>query len=297
MIDAIKKVLLHGVRSVYYNAKFVFLLWAFNAVSALVLTVPIYSIFRDNLGRSLMSERLAIDFDYFWFLQFRNIYQIQLDQIPLTIYFVGGVYTLLQTFFLGGLISVFNTPEKNHTADFFYGGVRYFSRFVKILFITIILFVIAFIVNAYTGDLITWIFKNSENVTADFILKLARYILLIFFIGVVTLISDYSKVSLAVSDRTDVLRGIYNAAIFIKNNFNKVFTVFLIIAIIGALGAVVYNIIGRFIPRTPYYFIILSFILQQMLIIFRLLIRMLFFSTEVFLYKDLSADIIKMDAH
>lgn len=296
MIKSIRQILLYGMRSVFHNTKLVGLLWLFNAMSALVLSVPIYNIIHDSLKHSLMNDRILDSFDYMWYLQFRNLYQVQLDQIPLNIYFVVGIYTLIQTFFLGGLISIFHTPEKNHTVDFFFGGVKYFFRFMKVLLIALGLFAIAFKINEYSGELITLMFRNSENVMADFILKSLRYVLLVFFIGIVTIISDYSKVSLAVRDKTQVLRETYYAILFLKDNFNKVFVVFLIVAIIGALGAIVYNFVGRFIPRTPFYFLLLTFILQQMLIIFRLLVRMLFYSTEVNIYKDLSADVIKVDA-
>jgi len=272
-------------------------MWSFNAASALVLAVPVYNVLVDNLGRSLASDRLAMSFDYMWYLQFRNLYSIQLDQVPLSIYFVVGLYALIQTFFLGGLISIFHSPEKNHTVDFFYGGVKYFLRFTKVLLLSLIFFFAAFKINDYSGELITIIFKNSENVVADFILKAVRYVLLIFFIGIVTIISDYSKISLAVKDKNQILRECYYAIRFILNNFNKVFITFLIVAIIGALGSILYNVIGRFIPRTPFYFLFLSFFLQQMLIIFRLLVRMLFYSTEVNLFNDLNADIIKAEAH
>lgn len=296
MILSIKQILLHGVRSVYHNARFVILMWAMNAASALVLAVPIYNILLDNLGASLTSDRLTINFDYMWYLQFRNLYSIQLDQLPLSIYFAVGLYALIQTFFLGGLISIFQNPDKNHTVDFFYGGVKYFLRFTKVLLISLLFFAAAFQINEYTGDLISLFFKNSENVVADFILKGLRYILLIFFIGIVTIVSDYSKVLLAVKDKNQILRECYNAVRFITTNFNKVFITFLIVAIIGALGSILYNIIGRFIPRTPFYFLSLSFFLQQMLIIFRLLVRMLFYSTEVALFNDLSADIVRAEA-
>lgn len=288
----IKQILLHGIRTVFYNKKFITLFWAFNAVSALVLTGPIFSVLMDDLSRSMISSRLTHGFDYLWYIQLRNLYEVQFSQIPLNIYFVVGVYTLIQTFFLGGLISVFHIPEKNHMVDFFYGGVKYFSRFVKILLITILLFAIAFIITDYLGDLITLIFKNSENVFFDFVLKTLRYIFLVFFIGIVTLISDYAKVSLAVKDKTDILQELYHTLIFLKNNFNKVFFVFLIVAVIGAVGVIVYNIIDKVIPRTPPYFLALTFFLQQMLIIFRLFVRMLFCSTEVNLFKDLSADVV-----
>lgn len=296
MIKSIKEILLHGVRSVFRNIKFVVLMWAVNAVSALVLTVPIYNILTDNLGNSLISDHISQNFDLMWYIQFRNIYSVQFSQLPLTIYFVAGIYALIQTFFLGGLISIFNYPEKNHMVDFFYGGVKYFIRFLKIVIFSLILFAAAFKLNDYGGYLLTLLFKNSENVTADFILKFLRYILLVFFIGVVMMLSDYSKISLAVRDKTKIWKECLNAAWFIKDNFNKVFITFLIVAIIGALGAIVYNIIGRFIPRTPYYFLFLSFILQQMLIIFRLLVRMLFYSTQVTLFNDLSAPVVKVEA-
>lgn len=290
-----KNILLHGVRSVTCNSKLVLLLWAFNALSALVLTVPILKILLDNLGNSLISDSLALNFDYSWFLQFKKIYEVHFEQMPLSIYSVVGIYTLLQTFFLGGIISIFNIPEKNHVVDFFYGGVKYFFRFMKVLLISLLFFAAAFKINDYLGDLITYLFINSENVYADFFLKAVRYVLLVFFIGFVTLMSDYIKVSLAVRDKTKVIKEFYSVSVFIKNNFIKIFTVFLIVASIGALGAVIYNLIGRFIPRTPYYFLAISFILQQMLIIFRLFVRMLFSATEVNMYKDLSADIVSAE--
>lgn len=296
MILGLKHTLTHGVRSVFHNAKFVMIMWAFNAASAIVLVVPVYTILVDNLGTSLASDKLAQHFDYMWYLQFRNLYSTQLDQVPLSIYFVVGIYALIQTFFLGGLISIFQTPDKNHMVDFFYGGVKYFVRFTKVLILSLIFFLAAFKINDYSGELITLIFKNSENVTGDFILKSIRYVLLIFFIGIVTIVSDYSKVSLAVKDKNQILNECYNAIRFIITNFNKVFITFLIVAMIGALGSIVYNILGRLIPRTPFYFLFLSFFLQQMLIIFRLFVRMLFYSTEVNIFKDLSADVIKADA-
>jgi len=296
MILNIRQILLQSIRSVFHNAHFVLLMWAVNVASALVLTVPIINLLMGDLGRSMISDRLTLGFDYIWYLQFRNIYSTQLDQLPLSIYFVVGMYALIQTFFLGGLIAIFHTPDKNHTVDFFYGGVKYFFRFLKVLLVSLLFFAAAFKINDYSGNFITWLFKNSENVTADFILKSFRYLLLVFFIGIATMISDYTKVSLAVRDKTRTLSEFYNAILFIKNNFNIVFVLFLIVAIIGAVGVVIYNIIGWFIPRTPFYFLILSFILQQLLIIFRLLVRMLFYSTQVSLFKDLSADVIKVEA-
>jgi hypothetical protein len=297
MINDIKNIIVHGTRSVFHNSKLVFLIWIFNALSALVLTVPIINILLDNLGRSLISDQLTLSFDLMWFVQFQNLYKVNFDQLPLSIYTVVGIYTFLQTFFLGGIIAVFQYPEKNHIVDFFYGGVKYFLRFMKVTFVALVFYAIVFIIYDYLGSLIIMLFHDSENIRLEFIVMSTRWVLLIFFIGVIALISDYSKVSLAISDKTKVLSAMYDAILFIRNNFIKVFVVFLVVSIIGALGVVVYNIIGRAIPRTPFYMLLISFILQQMLIIFRLLVRMLFSATEVNIYKDISAVLVHLDIH
>jgi hypothetical protein len=290
------EVLQQGIKAVLRNKKFIILFWGTNAVFAFILSMPIFHVLLDNLQYSLISPKLAVKFDFMWFEQFKFIYRSNLNEIPTMIYGLLGIYVLMQTFYLGGLISVFNFPKKDHIVDFFYGGVRYWFRFTKVLLVSLIFFAIAFKINDYLGDLITLIFKDTENVFADFIFRSLRYVLLIFFIGLITIISDYSKVAIAVREKRKVIKEILNTMMFIKRNFYKVFTIFLIVAVLGAVGAVIYNLIGMAIPRTPYHFLILTFILQQMLIIFRLLIRMLFYSTEVILFKDLSADLITAQA-
>lgn len=294
MINSIKNTLLVGVRAVVRNAKLMVLLWGTNVLAAFLLSMPIYYLLIENLNHSLLSDKLALGFDFTWYLQFRNIYQSSIGEIPFLIYSMVGIYILVQIFYIGGLITIFNFPEKNHTVDFFFGGVKYWLRFTKIVLISLVFFMIAFTIHDYLGLLIEWGFAETENQMADFIFRLARYSLLVLFIGLITLVSDYTKVHMALVDTTKIFPSISEAVIFIKHNFNKVFTVFLIIACLGAAGAVLYNLLEAFIPRTPFYFLILSFIVQQMLIIFRLFIRMYFCATEVMLYKDLNADTIEV---
>ncbi|MGD8779773.1 MAG: hypothetical protein PVH88_12530 [Ignavibacteria bacterium] len=289
----IKNIMIDGTRTVFHNFKFVILHWGLNVCAAFILSIPIYTYLIDNLSHSFTSDSLGLGFDFFWYVQFRKLYEIHLKVLPVSIYGMVAIYAMVQTFFLGGLVAVFHIPKKNHMVDFFYGGVKFWLRFIKVTIISLLFFAIAFVINDLLGFAIIYIFQSTEHVLAEFIFSSIRYLLLIFLIGVVTIISDYSKVSLAIEDKTKIFRAVYDAIIFIKKNFQLVFIVFLLIAITGAAGVVVYNLIGRQIPRTPYYFLILSFILQQMLIIFRLLIRMFFTATEVSLYKDLNAEIVR----
>lgn len=297
MIKTIKAALIQAFRANAYNAKFLFLFWGVNASFAFILSIPIYNALIDNLKTSIISDHLSNGFDYMWYIQFRNLFESNLSQIPFLIYGVLGVYLLVQQFFVGGLISIFKSPKKNHVVDFFFGGVKYWARMTKVLLISFIFFALAFLINDYFGNLITKWFMNSENVVWEFLLRSLRYVFLIFFLGFVMMFSDYLKMNLAIKDHFKFIKAIFETVVLLRKNFHIIFGTFLSVSIIGAFGALVYNFIEREIPRTPYYFLILSFILQQMLIIFRMYIRMLFYSTGVFLFDELNAEEVSVESH
>lgn len=288
----LKNIFQTGIRLTFRQNKFLLLLWLTNMVMSFVLVIPIYALLIDNLQHSIFSDQLAIQFDYIWFLQFTSLYKSTINHLPLILYSIVGLYIIVQTFYSGGLISVFANPQKNHISDFFYGGVKFWFRFAKILSLMLIFVIISFVINNLLGDFIQWMLRERDYQLAEFILRSLRYVILIFLIGIVMLISDYSKVVVAVNDNSKVFRSILDGMLFIKDNFTLVFSVFLITSIFGAIGAIVYNIVDIFVPVKPYPFLVLTFILQQFLIIFRLLIRMLFVQTEVNIYKDISASYV-----
>lgn len=292
MKNHFKHSMLNGIRAIFYNSKFMLLHFFTNAAFAIILSGSLYYILANSLSHSVISSDLTLTIDYVWYTQFREFFKENLGELPYTIYSVVGIYGLIQTFYLGGLISVFHQPKKNHFVDFFYGCVKYWYRFTKVTLVSLLFYALAFLINDYLGDLIRWIFHRTEFIYADTILRSLRYLILLFLIGMVSLISDYTKVILAVEDELKMWRGVYKTLLFVKNNFSVVFGIFLLISVLGASGAVIYNLVGTLIPKAPVYYLILVFFLQQMLIIFRLYIRMYFYATEVYLYKDISAEII-----
>nr|HPN39666.1 hypothetical protein [Melioribacteraceae bacterium] len=163
MIKNLKEILLSSIRSVFYNFKFVLLLWGANVFAAFIVSMPIYFIINDHLGNSTIGEFVSNEFSIFWLNQFMYVYDSNIRGIPLVLISTLIAYMLIQSFFVGGLISIFNQPSKTHSVDFFYGCVKYWYRFTKVMFISLIFFAIAFILNDLLGDLITYIFINTEN--------------------------------------------------------------------------------------------------------------------------------------
>ncbi len=288
----IREVLREGLRLVNKNWRYVLLLWGTNFLFSLVLTIPIFAILQENLIHSLWSSKLALQVDYFWLLQFENINEDIIDKLPILLLSIIGLNLLIQKLYQGGLIAVFNNLKKNHVSDFFYSGVKYWYRFIKVSIVAIILLMLIFIVDSQFDSWSEYFIKDLNSVFLDLIIRSFRYVVLLFFIGVISIISEYTQIFLAINDTLKIRHAIREILLFIKRKFVIVFTTYLIISIIGALGAVVYNVVAIYIPRSPFYYLILTFILQQMLIIFRLAITMFTYATEVYLYKDQNAEII-----
>jgi len=136
------------------------------------------------------------------------------------------------------------------------------------------------------------IFLEQENAVVEFIVQIVRYLFFLFLVSIVNIISDYTKVVILVVDSTKLFRSLYKSFQFIKKNFVKVVTVYFIMLVFVAIGATIYNLVDSFLPKKPVYFLLLTFLIQQLLIIFRALIRMYFYSTELLIYTDGEAEIV-----
>jgi len=288
----IKEILREGWRLVGRNSKYIFLLWGSNIVLSLVLTIPIFALLSDNLIHSTWSDSLALKLDYFWLIQFRHLNENLLGKLPVLFFSILALNLFIQKIYQGGLIGVFNNYKKNHISDFFYHGVKYWYRFMKISVIAISLLVLLFFVDSIIGEWITYLYEDLNSVLIDLVFRSINYLFLLFLLGVISILSEYTQIYLALNDSHDIWSGFVFILKFIKENFFLVFVTFLLVSILGAIGAIVYNVVAIFIPRSPFYFLILTFVLQQMLIIFRLSITMLLFATEVYLFKDKNAEII-----
>ncbi len=289
---SIKEILITGSRMVFAHRKFIILFWITNIVFAFALSLPLFSVLQQGLAHSLINSNLSLGFDYLWYVQFRHIYQNSLDAIPILLYAFAGVYVLLQLLYSGGLLAVFTNSKKNHVVDFFYGSVKYFIRFLKIAVFVGALYFVAISINVLIDYGIKQIFLEKENAFIEFAVQIFRYLFFLLLITIINIISDYTKVAIVVVDSTKLFRSLYKSFQFIKKNFVKVMTVYFIMLIFVAIGATVYNLVDSFVPKKPAYLLLLTFLIQQLLIIFRVLIRMYFYSTELLIFTDGEAETV-----
>ena len=295
MIILIKNVFVTSARLVFKNLKFVTLYFAVNICFSLALTLPVFSLIKESLQHSALNTHYTGEFDYLWFIQFITLNKQSLNGIPGLIYIITIIYNLIQLFFSGGLLGVLNSPQKNHIVDFFFGSVRYFFRFLVLFCIALVLYFVLISLNTVLNFSIISVFENSQSVRLEFVAQLIRYLFFIFCIGIINIIFDYSKIIVISNERMKLHHVIVKSFLFIKHNMSLVFSVYFITGSCVIVAAIFYNIFDSYIPKTSLGLLIVTFFIQQLLIIFRLIIKMLFSATELAVYNDLNAEII--DAH
>jgi hypothetical protein len=292
MIQFITHSFITSTRLVFKNLKLVLLLFIVNFSFALALTLPIFSMLRHSLLHSSLNAHFTGEFDYIWFLQFSSLNKQALADLPGLLYIITIIYNLIQLFFSGGLMTIFNNPQKDHIVDFFFGGVKYFFRFFKLFCVALVFYFLLITLNAFLNAAIVSMMANSQNVFLEFVIQLLRYVLFILLIGIINIIFDYSRVITVVDEKIKVLKVIGQSAVFIKNNFRLVASVYFITGSCVILATIIYNVFDNYIPKTSLALLIVTFFIQQLLIIFRLTIKMLFSASEIVVYNDLNAEII-----
>jgi hypothetical protein len=296
MRKLLQLVLVNGARLSFKNVKFLFLLWSTNFGFAFAITYPVYSLLSADLTHSLMNSHFTGEFDFLWFTQFMTQNEKTIAGIPGLLLSLTGIYNLIQLFYSGGFISVLLNPGKNHWVDFFFGGVKYFSRFFKLFLWTILLYVLAVLVNTATYTGMQIVLNSSDSPYWVLGMNLLRNSFFLFFICSVNLLVDYTKIMYVSHDEAKLRNAFSRAIRFIRENFRVALIVYLFCALLVGVAAVGYNILDSYIPKTSLALIIVTFFIQQVLVIFRFLIKILFFSTEVVLYSEVSADVISADA-
>jgi hypothetical protein len=273
--------------------KFLVLLWVINIAFAVVLTAPILMMLSSTLDYSAIGDRLLSSFDYQWYIEFEAKHHDALLKFPSVMVVVGIIYSVIQTFLAGGLLAVFNSTEKKSMfIDFFYGCVAYFFRFFKVLLVALSCYFCLYVLNEWLVSIIDSSTRNVESEQVVIGLHMVRNALLIVSFNVINLVFDYTKVKIVVDNTHKTLLNIWDTVKFVGAHFGNTFGLYLVISIAGWTLLILYFLVeGTLVPNS-FVKIFLVFLLEQIYIIAKIWIRMVFYGSQLVLYKDIRAELI-----
>jgi hypothetical protein len=287
----------YGLLKVNSNLKFLILLLAINLACAVVLTGPVYLLLNESLTRNMQAAKLVQSFDFQWFIEFEYKFHDSLKFIPIILILVGSAFALIQVFLTGGILEIFNSKEeRNSFIDFFYGCVRYFFRFFVIFLIAVICYACLYYLNLAYIRYIDYLTYKTEAQFTIIIANSLRYIIIAFLFGSLNIIFDYTKISIVVNQSYKIFTELWMSFKFIIKNFLTVSALFWLVAAIGLSVFLTYGFIDNFLNPNTFLLVLLLFFIRQIYITGRIWVRLLFYSCQTELYREITAPIIPVEA-
>jgi hypothetical protein len=252
---------------------------------------------KDSLTRNFWSERLVQSFDFQWFIEFEYKFHNTLKNVPIFLILVGIIFVLIQAFLAGGILEVLNSKStKNLFIDFFYGCVRYFVRFLKVFLISIVCYAGLYYLNLIYIRYVDILTYNTESQLVVIIATTARYLLIAVLFGILNIIFDYVRIRIVVHQSYNTFEDIWLTFKFLIKNFIKVFSLFWFIAIVGLIIFLCYFFIDNIYNPTTFILIFIMFLIRQIYITGKIWVKLLFYSCQLELYREITAQVIPVEA-
>lgn len=264
------------------------ILYLFNFILALLSAFPVSGFLGQSVGRSMSLERSVPGFDYTFWSEMKQVFGDQINAIlDQAIWFVI-LYLIISIFLMGGILTIFkNNPERFSLKLFWQGASKYFWRLVRltVYFLSshvVLLVLFLSIFSAMTNGLNPFKLESEEQLLNAFFVVAPIYLLCF---TTLTLVQDYAKIELVHRDPKWLTSTFWGSFKKVFQNFRSFFSLYLLnMLTLGLVFLVYWQISDRIIPDTMSS-IALLFLIGQIFIILRILIKLLNLAGITHLYQ------------
>ena len=278
-----------GFAQMWANKRMVLVYYLANFLFGLILVLPLRSVLNKFVGFSLMGAELGGRMNMDFLFEFLKHNDSGISAVKGLFLIVPLSYWLFSLFLSGGAFSIFASGEKYSPSLFWGNAAKYFGRFVRLVLwcvpVIAVLFCLQFIWSA-----IERVFFGSDpyqyvTYWGGWIKVGLRYISIIL----IALIIDYARIHAVLTDESKMRISVLNGILFSFKNLLQTFGLALLLFIIGAIVLVIYNPIADLLHAPQAVIIILLFLLQQLYMFFRMMLRLTKFSSQIQLYNAISS--------
>jgi hypothetical protein len=256
------------------------LLWALTLAFAAVLVLPAAAILHADLGHSLYAARMFGNFDPQWTAEFLfKTGNVPLITVPPLAAALVLAYLLLTTFLNGGVLAVFT-----QSSAFWPGCGRNFWRLLRLFLVSLVCYALVVAANLGLGKIGGRIWGEGMVERPVVIFGWVRAGIIVLLVLVVNMVFDYAKIR-AVAQNSTLLRSVA----FVGRNFIRTATTYALLCVLAAALAAVYWCASSALPRTALGWLIAVLVVQQVFVVVRVWVRLLFFASQAAVSDQLTA--------
>lgn len=264
-------ILRQAFRRTAQNWQIVLVIFLVNFTLGLIIAFPSFSIIKAESEQPLAFEKLIKDFDFTVFYDFMHKNGKSLtSMIPVSL-LLAGLYTLLNIFFSGGILSQFTLRDSFKLNNFLKNSWHYFFRFFLVFLIQLISLILSFIVIVVMFGIFGGIAdgKTEPTFVAWMIFPSA---FAFYYITYLLNVGDYARVLLHRDELLNPWKAFERAADYVFRNF-KTMQIYWAVVVVSFAVMLVYLFLESAIGMTSGVKIWLMFIIQQFFIFCRVFIR------------------------
>ncbi|MCI0695883.1 hypothetical protein L0337_28265 [candidate division KSB1 bacterium] len=279
-----------GFAQVRANKRLVVVFYLANLFFGLLLMLPLRAIVKDFIGNSQMGAKLGGPLDMDFLFEFFKHSSEAVPAFMGLVLIVPAANWLFTLFLSGGALATYAGNEKYNAAFFWGNSAKYFGSFVRLTLWSLPVFAVLFCLQFLETGVQRLIFGSDpyQNITywGGWIKVGLRQLGILLFVMVL----DYARIHAVLNDerkmRTSLLQGLK----FVFGNFLYTFGLALLLLIVGATALVIYNPIANSLAAPNALIVIMLFVWQQAYMIFRTLLRLTTYASELHLYRQRAAE-------
>jgi hypothetical protein len=279
-----------GFAQVRANMRMVVVFYAANLFFGLLLMLPLRAIVKNFIGDSTMGLKLggSLDMDFLFELVKNNSQLFSTFGALMLI--VPACNWLFMLFLSGGALTIFSGDEKYAPALFWGSAAKYFGRFCRLALWSLSVFALLFCVQYLESGAQRLIFGKDpyQNITywGGWISVGLRAMILLFC----GMILDYARIHAVLTDEQKMRISLMQGIRFVLGNFLQTFGLALLLLIVGAITLVIYNPLADSFAAPKAFIVLLLFLVQQVYMFFRMMLRLTSYASQLDLYRQLAAE-------
>ena len=267
-----------GFKATVSNLKLITVGYLFLLIPGLLIALPYKASFKAAMGRFIAPGKLLEGFDFTAYLEMLNFEGGKIGASISQVFYLIVFYIFVSLFISAGIIySLNNKSSKGNLLSVVTGGSRFYWRFLKLNFYSMIVhLIIAAMIYVPFSILVSISTEQAATEKDIFFLFLPFGIFHLIVMLYLFTINNYAKFALAHNNSRKVLRSLWSAVKFVTWRFFGAYTLTLLLLIVPAFLFYSFMKIGGSMDMTSGLMILMVFIVQQIYVWLRVACKVWF---------------------
>ncbi len=264
------------------NWRLILIIWGIHLLFSLTFFLPAYFLYSKAFSRSLVYEGM-LKGNISLFLEFLIHHKEEIGVLYGLFISLSFLCWLANLFLSGGILSIFKNGTKN-LSDLFSKSYEYTWRFLKLSLLFLPLIILFFIVTGILRKTGYFLSRMVDSEIFSFYISILVFIISIAIFFILRMLFDYGRIRIVLEERTKIFFALIKTIQWTFKNFWKSFSLYILLTLFLFIFWVIFLTILN-IQTNSGTFTLLIFLLLQLMLIFRSFLSLLFYSSQMELYR------------